>query len=104
MASGSESDLEAVSVNINWKLKHPAHQFFKYDSKTDKSVCTIPKCPGKRPIQGKDPTNLVNHLAFCHKIGNSSKYAQYLELKKVYDNAKASKKRVQQFEQTTKNW
>lgn len=68
--------------------RSPIHNYFMYNKQTHKSVCKNKKC--KAEIQGKNSTNLVNHLKI--PLHFKAEYEKYLEELSDYKEASASKK------------
>jgi hypothetical protein len=57
-----EFDLEEATPFLLSSLykKSPIHNYFVYNKETNKSLCKNKKCEAE--VQGKNSTNLVNHL------------------------------------------
>ncbi len=81
----SDSELEAF-IPASLHKRSPIHNYFTYKKETNKSVCK--KC--KAEINGKNSTNLTNHLKIPIHI--KSEYEKYMEELSDYKEASASKK------------
>ncbi len=68
----SDSELEAF-IHASLHKRSPIHNYFTYKKETNKSVCK--KC--RAEINGKNSTNLTNHLKIPLHI--KSEYEKYLE-------------------------
>jgi hypothetical protein len=78
--NSSDSELEAF-IPASLHKRSPIHNYFTYKKETNKSVCK--KC--RAEINGKNSTNLTNHLKIPIHI--KSEYEKYLEELSDYKEA-----------------
>ncbi|KAI9559669.1 hypothetical protein GHT06_013674 [Daphnia sinensis] len=94
-----ESDAEehSHSATQQSKKRHVIHNYFVYSTTTKKSQCKKENC--KTFINGKNTTNLKNHLKKpCHK----TQYANYVkEVSDQRDVSSAKKSKVRESDQST---
>ena len=85
----SDSELEAF-IPASLHKRSPIHNYFTYKKETNKSVCK--KC--RAEINGKNSTNLTNHLKIpIHIKSECEKYLEELSARlSDYKEASASKK------------